>query len=163
MSYECWHDYGFGFNFSQFDADCDKIQDPITVEDIERLLTMDPKLQREVHEWLEDLREDNPGLEITVKDYREFDQDYQLGLSKIFADVVREAENLPHVYATSDYDCTDYVIFGQGYPWNMNDREKALSKDAVEEILRKYLAILKPCTSGALYVDINHQSVENGG
>ena len=37
MSYESWHDYGFGFNFSEFDANCDMAEIPIAVEDVERL------------------------------------------------------------------------------------------------------------------------------
>ncbi len=163
MSDQSYHDYGFGFNFSEFDASCEKAGIPIGVEDVERLLEHAPVLQRDVHEYLEDIEEMNPGHEIVIDDYREFDQDYMLDLSRIFADTVREVENLPHVYATSDYDCNHYVIFGQGYPWNCNQKEKAISKDEVEAIFRKYLSILKPEAEGKFFTDIDNQSVENGG
>ena len=38
MSYQTWHEYGFGLNFSLFEAECEKVGDPITVENVERLV-----------------------------------------------------------------------------------------------------------------------------
>ena len=60
MSYQTWHEYGFGFIFSGFEAECEKIGDPITVEDVEHLLACNLPLHRDVHEWLDEIREDNP-------------------------------------------------------------------------------------------------------
>ena len=114
MSYQSWHEYGIGFNFSEFEAECEKVGDPITVEDVERLLACNLPLERDVHEWLDEIKDDNPDHSVTLEDYREFDQDFQLGLSKLFADVIREKEDLPHVYATCDYNNDHYVIFGRG-------------------------------------------------
>ena len=163
MSYQTWHEYGFGFNFSVFEAECERIGDPITVENVERLLACNLPLQRDVHEWLNEIRDNNPGYIVTLDDYREFDQDFQLGLSKLFADVIQGTEELPHVYATCDYNNDHYVIFGQGHPWNMTEKEKRITVDEMEIIFRTYLAILKPSTSGLLHVDIDNQSIENGG
>ena len=135
MSYQSWHEYGIGFNFSVFEAECEKIGDPITVEDVERLLACNPTLERDVHEWLDEIKEDN----------------------------LREKEDIPHVYAICDYNNDHYVIFGQGYPWNMSEKEKRLNQDELEKIFRTYLTILKPATGEKLCVDIDNQSIENGG
>lgn len=163
MSYQSWHEYGIGFNFSEFEAECEKVGDPITVEDVERLLARNLPLERDVHEWLDEIKDDNPDHSVTLEDYREFDQDFQLGLSKLFADVIREKEDLPHAYATCDYNNDHYVIFGQGYPWNMSEKEKRLNQDELEKIFRTYLTIIKPATGEKLCVDIDNQSIENGG
>lgn len=163
MSYCSWHEYGLGINFSDFDVACDKAGDPITVEDIERLLKVAPKLQRDVHEYIEGVKEDNPGVEITIQNYREFDQDFSLELSQIFAQAVAEAEDLTHVYACESYENGHFVLFGQGYPWNLNEREKAITKEEVEDIFYKYLKILKPSLGETVNVEIDFQSVENGG
>ncbi len=163
MSYVSWHNYGIGFDFSEFDANCDKLGDPITPEDIERLLAYAPKLQHGVHTWIDQLKKLDPAKEPTIDDYREFDQDYGLELSYIFAETVREAESLDHVFAADDYNCNHFVLFGQGYPWNMNEREKNISREEVIGLLQEYLAILKPCTEDTLLVEIDDQAVENGG
>lgn len=163
MSYRTWHDYGFGFSFSDFEATCDAAGDPITPEDVERLLAYAPDLRKSIHEWLEELKAENPERKITIDDYREYDQVYSLELAELFAEVVAQAEGLTRVYAVSDYENDHFVIFGQGYPWWMNDREKSLTEEEVEEIFRKYLEILKPATRDKIGVDIEGQSIENGG
>lgn len=164
MSYCSWHEYGLGINFSDFDGACDKAGDPITVADIERLLEVAHKLQRDVHEYIAGVKEDNPGVEIEVDDYRCFDPDgYGLELSYIFAQAVAEAEGLTHVFACDSYDGDHFVLFGQGYPWNMNEREKALKKEDVEGIFYKYLKLLKPSLGEKVDAEIDFQSVENGG
>ena len=163
MSYQTWHEYGFGFNFSVFEAECEKIGDPITVENVERLLACNLPLQRDVHEWLDEIKEGNPDCVITLDDYRDFDQDFRLELSKLFADVLQGTEELPHVSAACDENNDHYVIFGQGYPWNMTEKEKRITVDEMETIFRTYLAILKPATSGQFQVEIDNQSIENCG
>ena len=55
------------------------------------------------------------------------------------------------------------MLFGQGYPWNLNEREKAITKEEVEGIFYKYLKILKPSLGETVNAEINFQSVENGG
>ncbi len=164
MSYCSWHEYGLGINFTDFEIACDRAKDPITVEDIERLLNVAPKLQRDVHKYIQGVKEDNPGVEIELYDYRNFDPDgFGLELSYIFAQAVAEAEGLTHVFACDSDDCYHFVLFGQGYPWNMNEREKALKKEDVEGIFYKYLKILKPSLGEKVDVEIDFQSVENGG
>lgn len=164
MSYQSWHDYGLGINFTDFEIACNRADDPITVEDIERLLKVAPKLQRDVHEYIEGVKEDNPDVEIEVDDYRCFDPDgYGLELAYIFAQAVSEAEGLTHLYATSSYENDHFVLFGQGYPWNLNEREKAITKEEVEGIFYKYLKILKPSLGETVDAEIDFQSVENGG
>lgn len=163
MSYCSWHEYGLGIDFSDFDVACDKAGDPITVADIERLLEVAPKLQRDVHEYIEGVKEDNPDVEIKVDDYRCFDDNYRLELAYIFAQAVSEAEDLTHVYACESYENDHFVLFGQGYPWNLNEREKSITKEEVEDIFYKYLKILKPSLGETVNVEIDFQSVENGG
>ena len=48
-------------------------------------------------------------------------------------------------------------------PKNMTEKEKRITVDEMETIFRTYLAILKPATSGQINVDIDNQSIENGG
>ena len=163
MSYKIWHNYGIGFCFSDFEDTCDSVGDPITTEDLERLLAYAPDLRESIHEWLEELKATNSGREITIDDYRDYDELYTLDFAGMFAEVISEAEDLTSVYETSDYDGNKFVIFGKGYPWQMNDREKSITQGEVEDIFRKYLEVLKPATKDKIGVDIEDQEIENGG
>ena len=161
MSFQSWHNYGIGLSFTEFEGNCKKAGMSITPEDIERLIEKAPELQRAVHEYIQELKEDNPDAPVTIEAYEEFDRDFSLGIAYIFAETIREAEGLSGVYATDSYDAEDFVIFGMGYPWFMNEREKGLTREQVVVMFLTYLRLLKPGFEDAFTVEIDEQSIEN--
>lgn len=130
------HEHGYGFNFSDFEAGCDAAGAPITAEDMDRLLAAAPKLRKEYVECL--------GHDLTIEDYRDYSA---LGLSDIFATAVCEAENLTRIVAdnaSDDFEDDQCVLFAQGIPWKLSERERNIQPDEIEAIFRKHLGILKP-------------------
>ena len=86
-----------------------------------------------------------------------FDEDFMLGLATILKEVISEAEGVSFT-ACDDFNGTDYLIYEPTYPWNMGELEYSLSEGRVKETLQKYVSIL---TDKA--IDIDYQSIENGG
>lgn len=145
MSYTTWHTYGYGICVSKI-----RVGD---VHRLEKLISLAPKYQAEVKEWLTECGISEPAYE----DYLEFDQDYMLGLATILKEVIHEAEGI-ELAACDDYEGDEYLLYCPDYPWNQAKRKQFGSEDAVEELLRKYVSVLtdEPVT-------IEYKSVENGG
>lgn len=145
MSYNTWHTYGYGVCVSD-------IGEP-PVERIQNLLAMAPVLQKEIQEWLDERGISAPDY----NDYMEFAQDFQLGLATILKDVILEAENVDLV-ACESYECEDYLLFAPDYPWHQKHLKRLETEKEVEELFRKYISVLTDEP-----ININYQSVENGG
>ena len=144
MSYSTWHTYGYGICV-------DHIKER-SVERLEKLLSMSPEYQKDIHTWLEDCEITDP----TFEDYLEFDQDYNLGLATILKEVIREAEHI-ELTACDDLDCREYLIYEAGYPWFFSKTKILATEKETEDLFRKYIAILtdEPIT-------VEYQGVENG-
>ena len=145
MSYSTWHNYGYGI-----------CVDDITEQDVgklEQLLDCAPVFHAKVQKWLSDSGVADP----TWDDYMEYDQDFSLGLATLLREVIEEAEGIP-LTACDDFDCNDYLLYSPSYPWQLNDTNRSLTEEQVAKIFRRYVQILtsKP-------IDIDYQSVENGG
>lgn len=145
MSFQTWHDYGYGICVSDIKTE--------SVERLQQLLHHAPVFERDINEWLEDCEIENP----TFEDYLDFDQDYNLGLASLLRDVILEAENVGFL-ACDDFGGMDYLIYLPSYPWNLPKKETNITESSIEEILRKYVGIL---TDEEITID--YQSVENGG
>lgn len=155
MSQLSWHNYGRGIQFDDLFAECKGKNDPITTEDIERLLNCAPLFAERLKKTFKENGTEKP----SVEDYEDWDDCYALGLGGLFAEVVREAEGLQNLYACDDYDSQVFVIFGRALPWDYNDKERSLEKEDIDEMFQTYLDILKPGNT----VLIDDQEVENGG
>lgn len=89
--------------------------------------------------------------------YYDFDQDYYLGLATILKEVIQEAEHV-ELTACDDYDGAEYLLFEPLYPWQIREEERFLTEEKIAKLLRKYIQILSDSV-----LEIEHQSVENGG
>lgn len=87
----------------------------------------------------------------------DYDDDNQLGLATILRIVIEECEGI-HLVACDDFAGREYLIFHQQYPWNMNTKELAMTKERLDKLFAKYISIL---TDEPLVID--YQVVENGG
>lgn len=145
MSFQTWHDYGYGICVSDIKTK--------SVERLQQLLHLAPEYEAEINDWLEEWEISEPAYE----DYMKFDQDYNLGLATILREVIQEAENVGFL-ACDDFGGMDYLIYPPSYPWSHPKSESDLTEKRIEEILRKYVGIL---TDEEITID--YQSVENGG
>ncbi|MDD4509360.1 MAG: hypothetical protein PHY23_00345 [Oscillospiraceae bacterium] len=145
MSYNTWHEYGFGICTDEIAVD--------SVERLQALIHMAPEFEKEITEWLNECEITSP----TIEDYFEFDDDYHGELATILQAVIKEAEGLKLCYC-DDFDGRDYLIFLPQYPWSANEGTKDMTEERLTEIFTKYVAVL---TDSPIKVD--YQSVENGG
>ena len=144
MSYQTWITRGYGIRADAIET---------TPERIENLLSLAPNYQKEIHGWFEDCEITHP----TVDDYLEFDQDFRLGLATILKKVIKEAEDID-LTACDDYDGATFLVYEPNYPWQMTEKDMTLTEEGLRQIFAKYVNIL---TDEVL--DVDHQSVENGG
>ena len=145
MSYESWHNYGYGIITTKLEID--------SVERIEALLSLAPEYQAEIHQWFENCEITEP----TVDDYLEFDQDYHLGIATILRIVIQEAEKVEFL-ACDDCHCQRFLMYPKLYPWEIQAVDQGMTKDRVEEILKKYVSIVSDTE-----LEIDYQEAENGG
>ena len=145
MSYCTWHNYGYGICTDQIEVD--------SVEKLEELLSYAPKHQNEYQAYFKECGISDPDVE----DYFEFDRDCYYGLATILKKVIEEVEDI-ELFACDDFDCRDYLIYPYTYPWLITEKERDLTEEKLEQLFKKYVSILtdKP-------IDIDYQSVENGG
>ena len=114
---------------------------------------MAPSFQKDIQEWLAECEITEP----TVDDYLEFDQNFGLGLATILKEVILEAEGIELV-ACDSYDSMEYLLYCPTYPWHQKSRKQLQTEEEAEQLFRKYVSILTD--EG---IDIDYQSVENGG
>lgn len=145
MSYNSWYTNGYGICVSD-------LGDP-PVERIQDLLAMAPVFQREVQEWLDERGITDPDPD----DYMEFDQDFMLGYATILKKVILEAENV-ELEACDSSEGKDYLLFVPDYPWHQKNRKRLETEEDVAALFRKYISVLTDEP-----IDIDYQSVENGG
>lgn len=153
MSYQSWHNYGYGICVDDIDTDFRKI---------ERLISLAPKFNSEFEESLELWMDGNYGydaFDIDLDDLYEilYDMDLSYGLADVLSRVIEEVEGI-RLVACDDYDSIDYLIFPAGLPWDFNDKERHMTEKSVEELFRKYVGILSEKE-----IDIEWKSIENGG
>lgn len=143
MSYYTWHDYGYGI--------CtDEIQSNTTVERIENLLSYAPEFKNTIHSWFKKINAKNP----TVDDFAEFG-DY--GISSLLEEVLKEVEGIEFT-SCENFDCECFLIYTPRYPWEITVKDLSLTKEKIEEILKKYVSVLTDEK-----IDVEYQEVENGG
>lgn len=145
MSYTTWHNYGYGICTSDLEIK--------SVKRIEELLIHAPEYRKEIQDWFDECDNREP----TVDDYFDFDQDYQNGIATILKEVIKEATGI-EFEACDDFDCMRYLIYMPSYPWSMTERDRTVTKEELDEVLKKYVSII---TDSEIIID--YQEVENGG
>lgn len=145
MSFQTWHNYGYGICVSDID-----IQD---VKGLGKLLTMAPNFRKKIRDELSDAGIKRP----TVDDYMDWDVDYNLGLATILKEVIEEAEGIS-MTACNNYDGEKFLLFQPQYPWELTDSARNLTEERLKEIFDRYVCYLmiRP-------IPVEYQEVENGG
>lgn len=145
MSYETWHNYGYGICVSDI-----KEHD---VNQLEKLLELAPEFQKMVRDWLSGQAIATPGWD----DYMRYDKTYGLGLATFLQQVIQEAEKI-EMTACANFDDTPYLLYQPSYPWNISDAERNLTENTLTALFQRFVGIL---TDEA--ISVGHQSVANGG
>lgn len=145
MSYQTWHTYGYG-------VCTEKIQIR-SVEDLEKLISLAPKYEMEIKEWLAENEIEKP----TIDDYLEYDEDEYCKLASILKAVIFEVEEVEFT-ACNNFDGENYLIYEPSYPWHMSKADSSMTEERIEEILRKYISIVTNQMP-----EMDYQSVGNGG
>ena len=154
MSYQSWHNYGYGICVDDINTTADKIFE---------LVHMAPKFTEKFYKWVEAYREDGDPESIaefiTMDIIYEYDDDCfcEYGLAPIISAVIKECEGI-ELLACSDYNCNHYLIFSVMYPWQMTEKEKNMTEEDIRLLIAKYVHVLTNVD-----IDVNYQSVENGG
>lgn len=148
MSYSTWHTYGYGFRFSDLKG--------YTSESIGRLLRLAPDFEKKIQEDFKANGITNP----TVKDYEEYDCDYDMGVGHLLREVIMETEGISMTLC-DDFDCNRYLLYEPSYPWSMPTGERNLTLEELQTILQHYVSALKP--ENLSEIDYDYQSVENCG
>lgn len=153
MSYHTWTSYGYGICVDDIEG--------VTMKGLLELIHKAPEFEKEFLEWLAEIYEEpieELEIDCVLEDWED-DCCYN-GIAPILRDVINETENLS-LYVAEDYDSVKYLLISPHYPWNeISTEEHSLSREQANEIFHKYLRIL---TDNDKKIDIDYQSVENGG
>lgn len=155
MSYNTWHDYGYGI--------CtDNLREEVSLDRLMKLVKTAPKLYERVQKYAKgncrgEIAETCDLLIDFVENYGEIEYG---GLAEILYEVIKECEGI-ELLVSEDFEGRNYLIYPPVYPWvlaGLSDKEKNLTKESLSEIFSKYLAIVTDEN-----IPIEYQSVENGG
>ncbi len=147
MSYSTWHIYGYGVETSEIN------KEEVTVERIEKLLSLAPEFQKGIHQYFEECEINEPEID----DYFDFDQDYHHEIAYLLKEVIEEDANI-FLSTCDSCDGEIFLLYPPSYPWEMRGEERNLTEDKVKELLTKYLKII--CDT---IPEIDYCSCENGG
>lgn len=151
MSYHTWTSYGYGICVDDIEG--------VTMKGLLELIHKAPEFEKEFLEWLAEIYEE-PIEELEVNCVLEDWEDdccYN-GIAPILRDVINEAEGLS-LYIAEDFDGVQYLMLSPHYPWSeIAAKERELTHEAMNEIFRNYIQVLTDKK-----IDIDYQSVENGG
>ena len=151
MSYHTWTSYGYGICIDDIEG--------VSMKSLLELVHQAPEFEKDFLEWLaESYEEPIDELKIDyVLENLEDDWCYK-GIGPILQDVINEAEDLS-LYIADDFDGVQYLMLSPRYPWNeITAKERELTREAMDKIFHKYLRLLTD-----KIIDIDYQSVENGG
>lgn len=145
MSWQTWHIYGVGVCVDEIKG--------VTVDKLQKLLSLAPKYETGIKEWLKNCGIDEP----TLEDYYEYDEDWCFGLATILSEVILEAEDID-LTACNNFDDERYLLYEPSYPWGRTEKDKSMTMEQLKEIFNKYISILTD-----EIVPVEGYSVENGG
>lgn len=146
MSYHTWTIDGFGICTNDIETTKDRV---------EKLLNLAPNFNNDIQTYFKECDIENPSLD----DYLEYDEDWYSGIAYLLQKVIEEKENV-RLDIAEDFDSYYYLLLCPHYTWsNLTTEEKKLDAIAkVKNLFKKYISILTDKD-----IDIDYQSVENGG
>lgn len=145
MSYETWHNYGYGICVSKL-----KIDSP---ERVGALIGLTKRFRKDVQGYFDECGITEP----TMDDYEELDQDCYNGIAYVLQQVIKEKEHI-ELSTCDDFDGNRYLMYMPDYPWFTPWRYWFISERKIEQIIRKYLQMLTDDD-----FEIEYISAENGG
>ena len=148
MSYRTWTTYGIGFCVDDIDTNSERLL---------QLAALKPDVLKDVREYLNSIFNGKEYVDedLTMEDFDELEGDYcERGVTYVLYKVIDEIR----VTFADDYNGTQYILYCPHYPWNMSEKEKDLKYEDIVNIFTKYIKILTDEP-----IEIDHQSVENGG
>ena len=154
MSYQTWHDYGYGVCVDDIET---------TVDKVFSLVHLAPNFEKEFYKWVESFREEGDSEcmsePITMDDIYTYEDDYYCisGLGVIIKKVINECEGI-NLLVCDDFNCNHYLIFSMKYPWYMSEIEKNMTEKDAYQLFNKYVSVLTE-----EFISIDYQDVENGG
>lgn len=158
MSYNSWHDYGYGVEtpvtgvtFDALRAFCAKHR--AAGDFVE---TID-KVQKEYKEKEDDPRYSEANA---VFEYEDFDS-CCCGIASILKDVIWAEKNIT-LLASTDFNDNAFLLFTPSYPWSSRTKEdkKIRREDDIKNIVKPYLTELYGAGNEP---EFDYHSVENGG
>ena len=153
MSFVTWHFYGYGIKVDEIGEIGE-----ISKERLKSLIDLAPIFKEQLQEQLEKMQVTDPGLEDYCDAMQNAELDFGfLGLASILKYVMEEVEGLKFV-ACDNFDNEHFLIFTPQYPWRMTEREQQVTEESLNDIFTKYVGVLTDKE-----IDIDYQSVENGG
>lgn len=127
-----------------------------TVDKIKALIAMAPN----AYELCVDAFKDAENDEITRPDeFAEYmgqgwDGHEEAGLATLLAVVINECEGIDMYASMDDYGNT-FLIMQEKLPWHCTHREKNLTEDGINAIIRKYVSVLTDDE-----IEIKYQEIE---
>ena len=175
MSYHTCTDYGYGF--------CTDNLTNYSFESIRKLCELNKETLSEYEDNLHLYLSDNTAMEYDddmdinalVQYANEFDSidvnsflderhddTYEgYGIGYYLKDIIKRNEDI-ELYACDDFDGNHYLLFTPSYPWSkMSEKERNITKEEFNDILRKYVNIVTNNHSDNIAFD--YETVENGG
>lgn len=133
--------YGFGFNCTGFDRDCNKrkLIDFIKNHKEAFCKTDDEKeLYKEMLDYTE--KEKEYDVEDFFENY-ECDSNGLEGVGAVIANIMSRETGIRFDYCQPDEDCDTLasVVFVKSYPWLLNETEKELTEEKLSNICQKYM------------------------
>ena len=146
MSSYYFRTYGYGVQISELEK--------VSMSKVMELIQTAPKFAQTFNKWLSD----NDIKEPTLDDLRDFDEDYCLGLATVLSEVITECEKMCILTACGDLNGETFLMYTQTYPWYMNEKEKNMTPEDIQTLLKKYISKI---TDEAITID--YYDPENGG
>lgn len=148
MSFETWHNYGYGIMIDDITTDTGKILN---------LLDKAPKFKENFLGWIKESY-DRDINDVDYDEMMEYEDDpgYR-GLGPILSGVIQEAEDIEFLLC-DDYDGHQYLLYPETYPWCLSEKERNFTEQDVKDIFEKYLTVL---TNDSVLID--YMTCENGG
>ena len=108
-----------------------------SVEAIQELVALAPNFERKVKAYFADCGIENPQIE----DYYAFDEYDRNGIAYFLQEVINEAEDI-WVCACDDLAGRRYIIYEPSFPWELDERSKALTRKNVVDIITRFVSVI---------------------
>ena len=144
MSITMRHNIGYGFR-----------TDNIHIASAERVRAL-IHLAPDYEAWVLGVFSEDKITDPSLEDYLNLDDDAN-GIATVLAEVIGDVEHISLTHCV-DFDGRIYLIYQPKYPWEISEAEKTLTPEKLDEMLRKYAAIVSDDA-----IELDYQKVENVG